>query len=276
MPELPEVETVRRGLSPHLVGRRLTTAVVREPRLRWPVPSDLAARVAGRRITGLGRRGKYLILHLDTGNLIFHLGMSGSLRLVAPETAPTRHDHLDLRIEEGPLLRYRDPRRFGAVLWSEAPEREPLLAGLGIEPLEPGFDGGWLYAATRHLRAPIKSWLMDAHRVVGVGNIYANEALFHAGIHPLTPAGKLSRPRCHRLADAVRDTLRRAIEAGGSSLRDFVGSDGEPGYFQQTLYVYGRAGEPCRTCGSAIRSSRLGNRATYFCPVCQKKQPTSL
>jgi formamidopyrimidine-DNA glycosylase len=271
MPELPEVETVRRGLIPHLIGQQISGLIVRETRLRWPVPADLRHRVSGRRVESLDRRGKYLILRLDAGNLILHLGMSGSLRLVSPETALTRHDHLDLNLGNGLILRYRDPRRFGAVLWSEAPDSHPLLAQLGIEPLEPGFDGNWLFAASRGYRTAIKSWLMDSHRIVGVGNIYANESLFHAGIHPLTQTGKLTRARCKRLADAVRDTLERAIEAGGSTLRDFVDSRGEPGYFQQTYTVYGRAGEPCRVCGSGIRLTRLGNRATFFCPKCQKR-----
>lgn len=271
MPELPEVETVRRGLAPHLMGHRFSRCIVREARLRWPVPADLGRKIVGRRVDGLSRRGKYLIMALDDGNLIVHLGMSGSLRLVAPDESPRRHDHLDLVLDDGLILRYHDPRRFGAVLWSSAPDREPLLAGLGVEPLAPEFDGDWLHAATRNHRIAIKSWLMDAHRVVGVGNIYANEALFHAGIHPLTPAGRLSRPRCRRLAEAIRDTLQRAIDAGGSTLRDFVNGHGQPGYFQQTLYVYGRADEPCRRCGNPVRLSRLGNRATFFCPVCQKK-----
>ncbi|MFA5083305.1 MAG: bifunctional DNA-formamidopyrimidine glycosylase/DNA-(apurinic or apyrimidinic site) lyase [Hydrogenophilaceae bacterium] len=271
MPELPEVETVRRGLAPHLIGRLLLGARVREPRLRWPVPDDLDERVAGRRVEALARRGKYLIMTLDRGHLILHLGMSGSLRLTPGPTPVEKHDHLDLILADERVLRYRDPRRFGAVLWSEAPERHPLIAGLGVEPLDDGFDGDWLYAASRNLRAPVKSWLMDAHVVVGIGNIYANEALFHAGIHPLLPAGKLTRPRCRRLAEAIRDTLNLAIAAGGSTLRDFVDSHGQPGYFQQTYFVYGRGGEDCRRCGSEIRSTRLGNRTTSFCPVCQKK-----
>lgn len=271
MPELPEVETVRRGLAPHLIGHTLLGARIREPRLRWPVPAELDAQVAGRRIVGLERRGKYLIMGLDRGSLILHLGMSGSLRLVAAATAIGKHDHLDLLIDDGHLIRYRDPRRFGAVLWSDQPDGHPLIAGLGIEPLDGGFDGDWLYQASRGLRAPVKSWLMDAHVVVGVGNIYANEALFHAGIHPLLPAGRLTRPRCRRLAAAVRDTLSRAIEAGGSTLRDFVNGHGEPGYFQQSYFVYGREGQGCRICGGTIRLIRLGNRATCFCPTCQKK-----
>lgn len=271
MPELPEVETVRRGLAPHLIGRRLLGARVREPRLRWPVPADLDVRLAGRRIDTLERRGKYLILGLDQGHLILHLGMSGSLRLTDAATPLAKHDHIDLVLEGDQVLRYRDPRRFGAVLWSDAPARHPLIAALGVEPLDPAFDGAWLYAASRGLRAPVKSWLMNARVMVGIGNIYANEALFHAGIHPLMPAGKLTRPRCIRLAAAIRDTLERAIAAGGSTLRDFVDGHGEPGYFQQTYHVYGREGEPCRTCGGIIRLTRLGDRATCFCPVCQKK-----
>jgi len=271
MPELPEVETVRRGLIPHLLGQRFSGAIVRDPRLRWPVPSDLDARLAGRRIERLERRGKYLILRLDAGNLIVHLGMSGSLRLVAATVQPARHDHVDMILDNGTVLRYHDPRRFGAVLLSDHPEADPLLVRLGIEPLEPGFSGDWLYTASRGRRSAIKSWLMDSHQVVGVGNIYANEALFHAGIHPLVNAERLSQRRCQCLANAVRDTLERAIEAGGSTLRDFVDSHGKPGYFQQTYYVYGRAEQPCRVCGGAIRLARLGNRATYFCPRCQKK-----
>jgi len=271
MPELPEVETVCRGLAPLLLGRRFTGAIIRNPSLRWPVPANLDSLIAGRRAEQLSRRGKYLILKLDEGNLIIHLGMSGSLRLVRSGGTPARHDHIDLLLNNGMCLRYRDPRRFGAVLWCDLPASHPLLSQLGIEPLDTDFNGSWLYAASRGHRTPIKSWLMDSHRVVGVGNIYANEALFHAGIHPLTQAAKLTRPRCERLAGAIRDTLNRAIEAGGSTLRDFVDSQGEPGYFQQTYYVYGRAGEPCRACGDTIRLSRLNNRATYFCRNCQKK-----
>lgn len=271
MPELPEVETVLRGLAPFLIGRQLSGALVREPRLRWPVPDGLDALLAGRRIDGLERRGKYLIMTLDRGHLILHLGMSGSLRIVEAAAPVEKHDHLDLLLDNGARLRYRDPRRFGALLWSEDPSSHPLIAPLGIEPLAPGFDGDWLYQASRNIRAPVKSWLMDAHTIVGIGNIYANEALFHAGIHPLLPAGRLSRPRCRKLADAIRDTLNQAIEAGGSTLRDFVNGHGEPGYFQQTYYVYGRAGEPCRGCGAPIRSTRLGNRTTCFCSSCQRK-----
>ncbi len=270
MPELPEVETVLRGLAPHLAGRSLAGARARNRNLRWPVPADLDARVRDRPIRGLARRGKYLIVHLDAGALILHLGMSGSLRLVAATSPPQKHDHLDLLLDDGRALRLRDPRRFGAVLWSEDPEAHPLLAPLGVEPLSEAFDGDHLYRLTRGRGTAIKHLLMDAHRVVGVGNIYANEALFLAGIRPGLAAGRLSRPRCERLARAVKDTLTRAIAAGGSTLRDFVDGHGRPGYFQQSHYVYGRAGEPCRVCATPIRALRHASRATYYCPVCQK------
>ncbi len=271
MPELPEVETVRRGLSPHLLGRRLLGACVREGRLRWPVPEDLDTRLRGRRIQAVGRRGKYLLLQLDAGGLLIHLGMSGSLRLHLRAAPPAKHDHVDLLLEGGRLLRYRDPRRFGTILWCDTPAQHPLLARLGVEPLLPEFSGDLLYALSRGRTTPVKTWLMNAHVIAGIGNIYANEALFQAGIHPLMPAGKLGRLRCHRLAAAIRDTLERAIAAGGSSLRDFVDSAGQPGYFQQDYFVYGRAGEPCRVCAATIRPLRQGGRASYFCPHCQRK-----
>lgn len=271
MPELPEVETVRRGLAPFLAGHRLLGARIREPRLRWPVAADLDILLRDRRVACLDRRGKYLLLRLDSGCLICHLGMSGSLRLEMATTPPGKHDHLDLLLENGRILRYRDPRRFGAFIWSEDPERHPLLAHLGVEPLSPDFDGGRLHALCRGRSTSIKALLMDARRLAGVGNIYANEALFHAGIHPLLAAGRLSRSRCVRLAAAIRDTLTRAIAAGGSSLRDFVDGQGNPGYFQQSYFVYERAGEPCRACGTSIRRIRQGGRSTYFCPRCQKR-----
>ncbi len=271
MPELPEVETVLRGLQPHLQGRRLQGAVVREGRLRWPVPADLDTRLKGRTIRALRRRGKYLLLELDLGGLILHLGMSGSLRILTRPETPGPHDHVDLLLEGGRCLRLHDPRRFGAILLSDAPDHHPLIAHLGDEPLADEFDGTRLYALTRGRQVAIKQLLMDARLIVGVGNIYANEALFHAGIDPRLPAGRLSRPRCGRLAAAIRETLLRAIAAGGSSLRDFVDSRGKPGYFQQTYSVYGRAGEPCRRCGTSIRSFRQGGRSSYVCPICQRR-----
>ncbi len=271
MPELPEVETVRLGISPSLLGKRLLGAEVRDARLRWPVPADLDMRVRGRRVEHVDRRGKYLLLRLDRGVLIVHLGMSGSLRLVRAGTPAARHDHVDLAIEDGWLLRLRDPRRFGALLHTDDPTHHPLIRDLGIEPLSDDFNGAWLHDRTRNRSSAIKPLLMNAGLIVGVGNIYANESLFHAGIHPDTAARRLSRPRCERLAAAIRSTLARAIERGGSTLRDFVDSRGKPGYFQQEYAVYSREGEPCRVCATPIRHLRHGNRATFFCPTCQKR-----
>ena len=272
MPELPEVETVRRGLEPVLAGRRIVRAELRRPDLRWPFPPGLAQRLTGATVTGLRRRSKYLLADLEGDEtLIVHLGMSGSLRVVAADEAPGAHDHLDFVFGER-ALRLHDPRRFGLVLWQEGEAgTHPLLARLGPEPLDAGFDAGWLYRASRGLRAPIKHVLMDSARVVGVGNIYASQSLFRARIHPLEPAAALGPARCARLVAAVRETLTAAIEAGGSTLRDFVGGDGRPGYFQQQYFVYGRDGDPCRVCGSTIRRIVSGQRATYFCPRCQRR-----
>lgn len=274
MPELPEVETVLRGLAPHLVGQRFLGARVREPRLRWPVSPELPRLLPGCVVQGLERRGKYLLFHLVREGqehwLITHLGMSGSLRLRPDSEPPERHDHVDLLLTGGVCLRLRDPRRFSAMLWSDAPASHPLLAPLGVEPLSDDFDGAFLHGLCGGRKTSIKALIMDAHKVVGIGNIYANEALFHAGIRPGMAAGRLSRARCERLAAAIRDTLRRAISAGGSSLRDFVDGHGKPGYFQQTYFVYGRAGETCRTCGGPIRQVAQGGRSTFYCPACQK------
>ena len=274
MPELPEVEITRRGIEPFLAGNVITGVRVGERQLRWPIPRNLAARVTGRRIAGVARRGKYILIDCGAngraGWLIVHLGMSGSLRIVGSRTRPQRHDHFDLLLGKR-LLRLRDPRRFGAVLWEGGDiARHPLLASLGCEPLEDEFSGAALHALTRARKAPIKLVLMNSSIVVGVGNIYANESLFHAGINPRTPASRLSRARCAALAAAVKSTLAQALKAGGSSLRDFVHSDGSSGYFQQQFYVYGRAGLPCRNCGTPIRALRQGQRSTFHCPVCQK------
>lgn len=268
MPELPEVEVTRRGLAPHLTGCRVTGVIVRDPRLRWPVP-DAVRTLTGRVLGAVRRRGKYLLIGCGDGHLIVHLGMSGSLRLLPAATPAGRHDHFDLQIGAR-VLRLRDPRRFGAVLWTEdPPEAHRLLAHLGVEPLSRAFDGARLHAQSRAHRTAIKAFLMDARRIVGVGNIYASESLFLAGIHPRTAAGRLSRERCDRLVRAVRDTLRRAIRAGGSSLRDFVGSDGREGHFQLEAWVYERAGAPCRRCDTPIRRIVQGQRSTYYCPACQ-------
>ncbi len=270
MPELPEVEITRRGIEPHLARRTITGVVVRDRRLRWPVPRNLAARLAGREIRAVRRRAKYLLLDCGTGTLIVHLGMSGSLRIVRRGEAPGPYDHFDLGVGEI-AVRLRDPRRFGAVLWVEGDaSRHRLLAHLGVEPLSEAFTGGALHAATRGRRAAIKLALMDHRLVAGVGNIYANESLFRAGIRPRTPAGKVSLARCERLATAVRATLEDALAAGGSTLRDFAGADGAPGYFQQKYFVYDRAGDPCRVCGHLIRRVVQGQRATYYCPACQR------
>lgn len=271
MPELPEVETTRRGLAPHLTGNTIEKLIVRDRRLRWPVPAQLARRVGGAAIRSVGRRGKYLLLDCGRGWLIVHLGMSGSLRLLPGGTPAGKHDHVDIVLATGQLVRLTDPRRFGALLWGGAdPLRHPLLARLAPEPLEPGFSGEWLHARISGRNASIKSLLMASHIVTGVGNIYASEALFRARIHPRTPGRRLSLERCQRLVQAIRETLNAAIAAGGSSLRDFVGSDGQPGYFQQHSLVYDRAGEPCRVCGTPIRTLRQGQRASYYCPRCQR------
>ena len=271
MPELPEVETTRRGLEPHLAGARIRTAVIRHHGLRHPIPKDLKSTLTGLTIRSLQRRGKYLLLDCTEGWLILHLGMSGSLRILPAATPPEKHDHFDLVLESGQCMRLRDPRRFGAVLWTTAqPENHPLLASLGVEPLTAAFDGDFLYRVSRGRRTPIKQFLMDGHIIVGVGNIYANEALFSAGINPKTAAGRLGKERCTRLAALVKDILNLAIAAGGSTLRDFVNSAGNPGYFQQQYGVYGRTGQPCLRCGATIRQLRQGQRSTFYCPGCQK------
>ena len=270
MPELPEVETVRRGIAPALIGKQLLGAAIREARLRWPVPPDLDIRVRGRRVVDVQRRGKYLLIRLDQGTLIVHLGMSGSLRWVRPDTAIEKHDHIDLLPEGDHILRFRDPRRFGALLLSDDPEQHPLIAGLGIEPLRPEFNGTWLYALTRGRTGPIKPLLMNASLLVGVGNIYANESLFRAGIHPNRAANRVSLARYERLVQEVKAVLAEAIEAGGSTLRDFVNASGEPGYFQLDYFVYGRDGQACKQCGSPLRLMRHGGRATVYCPTCQR------
>ena len=277
MPELPEVEVSRLGLLPHLPGQPIVRAIFRIPKLRHALPPELAAELAGKRVRAILRRGKYLLFDCtgdgaaDGGWLIIHLGMSGSLRLVPAGTPEQKHDHVDL-VFPGTVLRFRDPRRFGAVLWHAGAdvERHPSLAVLGIEPLSPGFDGEWLYAATRGRAAPIKPMLMDSHLLVGVGNIYASEALFRAGIAPTRAAGRLGRERCHALAAAIRATLEDSIAAGGTSVRDYVHSDGGAGSFQVVCAVYGRAGEPCRVCGTPIRALRQAGRTTFHCPRCQR------
>ncbi|AVY96035.1 MULTISPECIES: bifunctional DNA-formamidopyrimidine glycosylase/DNA-(apurinic or apyrimidinic site) lyase [Microvirgula] len=270
MPELPEVETVRAGLTPHITGRTVTDVTIRDPRLRWPIDPALPAHLTGLTVRSVSRRAKYLLI--DFGQecrLIMHLGMSGSIRMVETGLAPEKHDHLDL-VFGASTLRFRDPRRFGAVLWHIGPpELHPLLARLGPEPLSEEFDGARLYAATRSKRAAIKTVLMDNHVVVGVGNIYANEALFAARIDPRRAANSLDADACARLVAEVREVLTRAIAAGGSTLRDFTDAIGKPGYFQQTYAVYGRDGWPCPVCGGPVASVRIGQRSSFYCPHCQ-------
>jgi len=271
MPELPEVETTLRGLAPHLLGQRVAEVVIRHPQLRWPIPEFLPKLLRGQTILAIHRRAKYLLVEFDHGTLILHLGMSGSLRILPAYIPPDKHDHFDLVLDNGKLMRLRDPRRFGAVLWHEGDAAQhPLLAALGHEPLEKGFDAAHLYQATRKRNAAIKLVIMDNHVVVGVGNIYANEALFHAGIRPQLAANKLSLLRCAKLVQTIQQTLRSAIKLGGSTLRDFVNSSGEPGYFQQHYFVYGRAGEPCRKCGATIKQIKQGQRSSFYCPQCQR------
>jgi len=272
VPELPEVETTRRGLAPLLQGQRVDAVIVRNRALRWPVPRDLARRVSGCTVHAVERRGKYLLIDCGGGWIILHLGMSGSLQVVPGTTPAGKHDHVDLVLASGMVARLTDPRRFGAVLWEpDDPLRHPLLARLGPEPLGTEFNAAWVHDHTRGRKAAIKTVVMDSHIVVGVGNIYASESLFHAGIHPGLAAGRISLLRCEKLVAAIRETLAAAIDAGGSTLRDYVGAEGRPGYFQQSCFVYGRQGEPCRVCGSPVRSLRQGQRSTFFCPSCQRR-----
>ena len=271
MPELPEVETTRRGIAPALEGRTIRTVRVRERRLRWPLPAGFEAQLAGRTVRSVRRRAKYLLVDLGDRTLILHLGMSGSLRLLPAATPPLPHDHVDLVLDSGVCLRFNDPRRFGSLqLASGDPAQHPLLRALAPEPLEDGFDAAWLYARTRNRRVAIKQLLMNARDVVGVGNIYASEALFHAQRRPRRAAGRLTRAQCARLVAAVRRVLGAAIRSGGTTLRDYVNADGMPGYFRQKLYVYERAGEPCRVCAAPIRQSLQGQRSTYWCATCQR------
>lgn len=272
MPELPEVETTRRGLLPHVVGRRIRSVVVRNPHLRWPVPRDLARRLEGEEVLDVRRRGKYLLFDCRRGHLLVHLGMSGRLTLV-PEGAPARrHDHIDLRFEGARSLRLTDPRRFGAMLWVAGnAEDHALLRDLGLEPFDPAFTGRALQAKARGRRVAVKQFLMDSRIVTGVGNIYASEALFRARVHPALPAGRLTRAQSVALTGAVKEVLGDAIRIGGTTLRDYVDASGSPGYFRQELFVYERGGEPCRRCRTPIRRRELGRRSTYWCPACQRR-----
>jgi formamidopyrimidine-DNA glycosylase len=277
MPELPEVEVTRRGVAPHVEGRTVYAVVLRREGLRWPFPPTLPQTLAGQLVVRTGRRGKYLLLHFEHGTLIIHLGMSGHLRVLDPGIAAEKHDHFDLEVE-GPdgrqVLRMKDPRRFGAVLWHDDAdgllEHHVLLRDLGVEPLEPGFSGKLLYDQTRQRSTSVKQVLMAGDIVVGVGNIYASESLFRAGINPKTPARRVSLARYDKLAQAVREILAEAIVQGGSTLRDFISVNGQSGYFQQSYFVYDRAGEPCRVCAAPVRQIKQGQRSTFYCVNCQK------
>jgi len=271
VPELPEVETTRRGIKDHIEGRRLVDWEIRNAALRWPV--ELPAELRNQTISRIDRRAKYLLLQADTGALIMHLGMSGSLRVVEATTAPRKHDHLDLCFDDGAILRLHDPRRFGSVHFQTHPvERHFLLAKLGVEPLGPDFSGAHLKRLAKGKRVAVKNFLMDGQVVVGVGNIYANEALFLAGIRPTVQAQKVTLPAYEVLAECVRNVLNSAIQMGGTTLRDYVGGSGDPGYFKQALNVYGREGELCNLCDTKLRSLRLGQRATVYCPKCQQSR----
>ncbi|MFK7863469.1 MAG: bifunctional DNA-formamidopyrimidine glycosylase/DNA-(apurinic or apyrimidinic site) lyase [Pseudohongiellaceae bacterium] len=271
MPELPEVETTRRGIEPHIKGFTVTEVIVRQPKLRWAVPSDLQNHLPGYQFQKVLRRGKYLLLETLAGTVLIHLGMSGSLRILKTPTAPRKHDHVDFVLNSGDILRYTDPRRFGCILWEESdPAQHPLLAKLGPEPLTDEFDADYLYTLSRKRKAPIKTFVMDSAVVVGVGNIYANEALFMAGISPKRAAGAVSKARYQELVIAIKAVLGKAIKVGGTTLRDFTGGNGDPGYFKQSLQVYGRGGLPCGNCQTPLTEIRLGQRTTVYCRNCQK------
>ena len=269
MPELPEVETSRRGIEPHIVDSTISRVVIRERRLRWPVAKDVDRKLPGQTITSVGRRAKYLLLNTENGAAILHLGMSGSVCIVDRGTPASVHDHVDIEFDSGRLLRFRDPRRFGSLHWSKDPLSHPLLKRLGPEPLGDAFDGDYLWRKSRGRTVSVKQFIMNAHIVVGVGNIYASESLFLAGINPRRAAGRIALHRYDALADAIKDVLARAIKAGGTTLRDFYGGDGEAGYFRQQLEAYGREDEPCRRCNTPITAIVQGQRATYYCKNCQ-------
>jgi formamidopyrimidine-DNA glycosylase len=271
MPELPEVETIRRGIAPRLEGQLIQTVIVRESRLRWPVPDNLATILPHQQVQSIRRRGKYLLFRCSQGHILIHLGMSGNLRVLPPDTPVKKHDHLDLIFNRQVCLRYHDPRRFGSVLWTTASIlTHPLLANLGLEPLETEFTGNYLYRGAQKRQVAVKNYIMNSHIVVGVGNIYANEALFLTGLHPARAAGDISLKRYQNLAKNIKQVLTAAIEMGGTTLHDFSDSAGQPGNFRQALQVYGRAGRACMRCGQTVQLQKIGQRASYFCPKCQR------
>ena len=270
MPELPEVETIRKGIAAHVLGETVNDIIVRDRRLRWPVPVQLRNKLTGKSINKISRRAKYIIFHTGQGCMLIHLGMSGSLRIITDNRPAEKHDHVDIVFASGTRLRFRDPRRFGSILWTNGdPLQHKLLEHLGPEPLDAELNGDYLFKKSRRRKQSVKTFIMDSRMVAGVGNIYANEALFAAGIHPKRNAGKISKPRYEKLAAAIKQVLRQALAKGGTTLRDFVNGDGVPGYFRTELKVYGRAGIPCLTCKTPIKAHRLGQRSAFYCPVCQ-------
>jgi formamidopyrimidine-DNA glycosylase len=271
MPELPEVETTRRGIASHITHHRITDVIVRQRQLRWPIPAKLKKNLTGQMISSVERRGKYLLLRMQMGTLLVHLGMSGSLRVIPKSLPPEKHDHVDIVFDNESALRLRDPRRFGAMLWTTRhPLQHKLLKDLGVEPLTEEFSADYLFQLSRHRKVAIKFFIMDSHIVVGVGNIYANEALFLAGIRPTVAAKRVSLQRMQKLVAAIKLVLKNAINSGGTTLRDFTRGDGRPGYFRQQLNVYGREGEPCKQCATPIKLIRQGQRASYYCSHCQR------
>jgi formamidopyrimidine-DNA glycosylase len=271
MPELPEVETTRLGINPHICGGTIKKVLIRQHSLRWPIPSDLPKTINNKKLLSISRRGKYLLFEFSHGHLLIHLGMSGSLRITKPQEPPKKHDHVDILFSKDQCLRFHDPRRFGAILWtSESILDHPLLSKLGPEPLNEAFNGEYLFTKSRKRKKDIKTFIMDSHIVVGVGNIYANEALFDAGIRPTRAAGKVTRKEYSLLVKGIKKVLNKSIKQGGTTLRDFVGSDGKPGYFVQQLKVYGRDGLNCKQCGKILKSIRQSQRATVYCSHCQR------
>jgi formamidopyrimidine-DNA glycosylase len=271
MPELPEVETIRKGIFPHLINQRISSLTVRQRQLRWPIPSNLNKKLKGQIIHAIARRGKYLLIHTASGTIILHLGMSGHLRIVQHNEPIKKHDHIDFSLENGFLLRFNDARRFGSILWtSDQPHDHWLLRDLGPEPLEKQFNGNYLYQKAKSHRTSIKQFIMNGRIVVGVGNIYANEALFLAGIHPLQSANNISIERYTELSRFIKKILKDAIKSGGSTIRSFINSEGEPGYFVQQLNIYGRSGLPCKKCRVLLQEIRIGQRSSVFCPQCQQ------
>jgi len=271
MPELPEVETSRRGIKPHIINKKVKNVIIRHKSLRWPIPTTMKKQLVGQVIQEVKRRGKYILLYTSAGTVILHLGMSGSLRILKKSVTPEKHDHFDIVFSNNKVLRLRDPRRFGAVLWSKTdPLLHKLLINLGPEPLSDAFSAEYLYKSSRTRKVAIKTYLMNSHVVVGVGNIYANESLFAAGINPKRTANKISLKSYQKLVPEIKSILKKSIEQGGTTLKDFINEDGKPGYFQQTLCVYGRTSEPCIKCGHSIKQITQAQRSTFYCTTCQK------